>query len=308
MLDIHQTFGSPEAVYKELIRPVMEKSVYLTGPLMSSKESYSEKRSDMINLIEDQAVHGIFQTTPISKEIDDIISGQKKWVTTVDIKKTKDGVILRQEVSPIERFHIHLYNITLNDIGYEPIVNQQISTQQKATMDVQIAITNSRKAEQDKLTAQAQGEAEAVKAKWAQEVQKATAVTMAEKEKKVAETNAERDKSVASTNATQRLEVASLDKQSAEQTKQQQILLGEGESQRRKLVMAADGALAVKLEAFKYVNQMYAQALSGYRGNLVPSIVMGAGGAPTSSVNDLMSLIQAKTAKELSLDLSLPKQ
>ncbi len=308
VLDIHQTFGSQNAVYHDLIRPVMEKSVYLTGPLLSSQESYSEKRSDMINFIEDQATHGIYQTEPAYKEIDDIITGQKKWVTTVDLKKSKDGVVLRQEASPLERFHIHLYNITLNDIAYENIVNEQIATQQKAKMAVQIAMTNTKKAEQDVLTYAKQGEAAATKSKWDQEVEKATEVTRAQKDKAVAETKAAQDKSVAETNAQQRLAVAELDRQAAEQKKQEQILLGEGESKRRQLVMAADGALSVKLATYERVQNAYAGALAGYRGNLVPTIIMGgsSGGQP-GSVADLMSLIQAKTARDLQLDLGLPK-
>lgn len=291
LLDIHQTFQSQGAIHDSLIKRVMNKSVYLTGPLMSSKESYSEKRSDLINLIDDQAVNGVFQTAPVNKEVEDI-SGTKKWVTTVDPKKAKDGAILRQEVSPLLRFGIHLYNITINKIKYEDIVEKQIAQQQQSTMDVQIAITNSRKAEQDVLTAEKQGQAAAAKAKWLQEVEKATAVTAAEKMKAVAETQAQ-----------QRLAVAELDRQAAEKTKASAILIGEGESKARELVMKADGALNVKISAWKEVNQYYANALALFKGPLVPSIVMGAGATTGgNSVNDLMDLIKVKTARDLGFD------
>ena len=64
-------------------------------------------------------------------------------------------------------------------------------------MAVQQAIVNSKKAEQDTLTVEQQGKAEAAKAKWAQEVEKATAVTSAEKDKEVAVTQATKDRDVA---------------------------------------------------------------------------------------------------------------
>jgi hypothetical protein len=47
---------------------------------------------------------------------------------------------------------------------------------------------------------------------------------------------------VPETGAAQRLAVADLDHQSAERTKTQLILLGEGESTRKKLVIEADGS------------------------------------------------------------------
>jgi hypothetical protein len=49
--------------------------------------------------------------------------------------------------------------------------------------------------------------------------------------------------------------------------------------------------------------------VANYKGNLVPSVIMGGGGqAQGNGVNDLINLLQAKTARDLSLDMSLPKQ
>jgi hypothetical protein len=42
---IHSIFGSQTAIENQLIRTVIEKSIYMTGPLMTSKESYAEKRT-----------------------------------------------------------------------------------------------------------------------------------------------------------------------------------------------------------------------------------------------------------------------
>lgn len=295
ILDLHQTFGSPDAIHDSLIKTVMVKSVYMTGPLLSSKESYSEKRSDLINLIEDQAVNGVFQTEPIQKEVEDV-TGAKKWVTTVDMKRDKKTqAILRQEESPLIRFKINLYNISIAKVKYEEIVDKQIATQQQATMDVQIAITNSKKAEQDVQTSEAQGRAAAAKAKWAQEVEKSTEVTRAEKDKAVAETNAQ-----------QRLSVADLDRRAAEQQKAKAVLLGEGEATARKLVMEADGALEKKLAAYREVNGFYAQAIANHQGPITPSIVMGDSKGQGNTVSDFMNLIQAKTARDLALDMELP--
>src|SRR6187402_3032671 len=58
-------------------------------------------------------------------------------------------------------------------------------------MQVQTAIANSKKAEQDAITTELQGKAAAAKAKWEQEVIKAQAITQAQQEKEVAALNAE---------------------------------------------------------------------------------------------------------------------
>lgn len=295
VLDIHQTYGSPEALHTALIKTVMEKSIYMTGPLVSSKESYSEKRSDLINLIEDQAISGVYSTVPANKEVEDY-TGAKKWVTTVDLRRDAAGNVIRQEKSPLVRFGIKLYNVAINDIGYEKIVEDQITSQQKATMDIQIAIASSKRADQDILTAKKEGEAATVKAKWLQEVEKATVVTKAEQEKLVAETQAQKD-----------LAVATFARQSAEQIKQREILLGEGEAKRKQLNMAADGALTVKTQALIAINEKWANAIAAYKGDLVPRMVMGAGaGNQNNSVVDFIELMKAKAARDLALDMSLP--
>lgn len=109
--------------------------------------------------------------------------------------------------------------------------------------------------------------------------------------------------------AEQEKEVAELAKEAAEFKKQEQILLGEGEAARKRAVMEADGALKEKLEAYVRVNQMYADALRGYGGSLVPHIVMGGPGATGNQQGlgmvDLLNLFAVKAARDLSLDLGV---
>ena len=75
----------------------------------------------------------------------------------------------------------------MNSIDYDVEVENQIKVQQQAYMQVQTAIANSKKAEQDAITTELQGKAAAAKAKWEQEVIKAQAITQAQQEKEVAE-------------------------------------------------------------------------------------------------------------------------
>ena len=266
----------------------MEKAVYMTGPLMSSKESYAERRNDLIFFIDDQASRGVYNTTTKEVKGVDPLSGKEKTFTIVEIDLDENGVHKRQEKSPLQEYGVAISNLALNKIKYNETVEQQIAQQQNAIMQVQTAIAKAKEAEQDAIRAEKEGQAEAARAKWKQEVIKAQAVTEAEQQK----------------------EVAKLAMESAEYFKKEQILKGEGEAARKKLVMSADGALDKKLDAWIQVNQQYADAMKNYQGDWVPSVVMGSNGKEGGANNgaqDFINLMMMKTAQDLSLDLSVPR-
>jgi len=310
LLDLWRTYHNQKEVEHALIRTVMEKTVYMTGPLMTSKQAYAEKRTQLLAYIEDQAAYGIYQTSTKNIETIDPVTNEKKRVDITEVVKAPDGKIARQEDSPLVRFNIHFYNLSINEIKFDSLVEAQIQEQQKAIMAVQTSIANAKKAEQDTLTAKSQGEASAAKAKWEQEVVKATEVTKAEQEKAVALLGATKTKDVAETLAIQRKRVAELDKEAAEFKKLENIALGEGEAARARLVMEANGALEQKLSAYRDVMIAFANNLGNYKGAITPNIVMGAPAGGTANSNGLttfMDLMTAKAAKDLQLDLSIPK-
>jgi len=191
---------------------------------------------------------------------------------------------------------VKLIQTAISEIPYEDAVEDQIKAQQKARADVQVAIANAIAAEQQTRTKIEQGKQAAAEAQWKQEAIKAQKVTEARQEKEVAETAAAREK-----------EVAKLQKEAAEFTKQRDILLGQGESEKRRLILAADGALERKLETYQAVNAAYAKAIAEYRGNWVPQTVMGGAGQQVNGASALVDLLTAKTARDLSIDLGVKK-
>lgn len=282
---LHIRFGSQDAIEHAVVGTVFEKSVYMAGPLMSSKESYAEKRPLLIFYIEDQALHGVYQTTTQDVRMKDPITGAEKTVTLTKIIENpkSPGGMARQEVSPLTEFSLKCYNLAINQIKYDDIVEKQILQQQEAIMAVQTAVARAKEAEQDALTAEQRGLANAKKARWEQEVIKARQMTEAE----------------------QRLGVAEFDRKTAEQRKQESIFLGQGEAERRRLVMEADSALEVKIAAWKEVNKYYADQIGKQR--WVPEIQWGGSGQqiPGQAANDLVNLFVINTAKQLGLDMKI---
>lgn len=292
LTSIHTKFGNQKALEQQLIRTMVEKSIYMTGPIMSSQESYAARRNDLLHLIEDQIQNGIYLTKTSQEKAADPVTGQEKTIAKVDLVTSKDGTIKRAEESPLKEFCVKVFNLSINEIKYDPQVEEQISQQQKAVMQVQLAMAEAKRAEQEALTTKKQGEANAARAEWEQKTIMAKAVTEAEQQKKVAETMAE-----------QKLAVAELDAKAAEQFKKAETSRGEGEAARRKLAMEADGALEKKLEAYTAVNKEYASAIAKHQGAWVPAVVMGKSESGSGAV-DLITLLTAKAAKDLALDMN----
>ncbi|MFM7855428.1 MAG: hypothetical protein ACKO96_26755, partial [Flammeovirgaceae bacterium] len=186
ILKLHTDFGSHDAVEQQLVRQAVTKSVYMTGPLMSSKESSAEKRNDLLSYIEDQSINGVYRTKQEDIKVHDDLMNTDKTVTVVKIVQDKNNMPMRQEASSVKMYGVSLQGLALNSIDYDAEVENQIKVQQQAYMQVQTAIANSKKAEQDAITTELQGKAAAAKAKWEQEVIKAQAITQAQQEKEVA--------------------------------------------------------------------------------------------------------------------------
>jgi regulator of protease activity HflC (stomatin/prohibitin superfamily) len=190
ILDFHTTFRSMEAIENQLIKQTVSNAIYMTGPLMSSKESSSEKRPDLLRYISDQCSNGVYKTEKIEQTVHDDLLNTDKAVTVVRIKE-KNGILERQSDSELKKFGISLQGFAINRVEYDPAVQAQIKKQQEATMAVQMAIANSKKAEQQAITVELEGKANAAEAKWEQEVIKAKVITEAQQQKEVAKLAAE---------------------------------------------------------------------------------------------------------------------
>lgn len=283
LTQLHTKYGSQSAIERSLVQPTIDKVIYMTGPLMSSKESSAERKTDLIRYIIDEIEHGVYRTTQKQVTVEDQASKERRTVVVAEIA-LRDGKPERQEDSAINEFGIRIVNFAPSDLEYDAEVKAQIASQQKITMQVQTARAQALEAEQRKITAEADGKAAVTKAQYEKEVEKIQAETQAR----------------------QRLEVAHLDALAAEQYKRQQILEGEGDAEKKRLVMNADGALQSKLNAWVEVQKAYASAIQGYQGNWVPLYINAGATDKTagSGAMQLVDLLTAKSAKELAVDLT----
>ena len=285
----------------------------MTANLMSSKESYSDRRADFFKYAWDQIANGVYQTKDEQTTEVDPITGEKITKVRKTILIDERGHVQR-ELNPLEGTGITMSIFEIKNFVYEDKVQKQISTQQDAIMAVQTARANAQKAVQDALTAEANGKAAVMKAQYEEMEKKARAEVAAQQQASVAVIAAQQQVDVASKTreaaviaATQEKDVAAVALEAARLQKQKQIELATGESEARKMILASDGALIQKLDAYNKAQAVWADAFARRQ---VPGMIFGgAGGAgSTTDAQTFMELMTAKAARDLSLDMSIRGQ
>jgi regulator of protease activity HflC (stomatin/prohibitin superfamily) len=304
----HKTYPD---VQEKLIKPTLRNVLRSTANLMSARESYSEKRLDFTNWARDQIKKGVYQTKEETKQVEDLVTGEKTWKLVKTIRTDGDGGPPLHESNPMDGTGIELKNFEIKSFVYEKKVQTQISAQQEARMAVETAKAEAEKAKQGELKAIAEGKMKVATAKYEKEQDKVRAVVEAQQQKEVFELNASRDKNVAVIAGEQRKEVATLDRDAAKLIKEKDILLGQGQAERKRLVLAADGALEQKLAAVVQMNRDAMEALSK---RAVPTNYFagggegGSGGSYDDELLKTVRMMNIQMTKQLNLDTTIKGQ
>lgn len=286
IIALHRDFRSAEAFEMQAIRRSMESAATFSGPTMSSFESAAGKRNELLQILNDQTLHGVYKTISQTERVKDV-AGIERDTAVTKIVKDERGAPVRAQASYVEQYRVTMLPMTIHRIDYEERVEKQIREQQQATNAAIVAKANATKADQDTITAEAQGKANAAKAKWEQEVLNAKTVA----------------------DAQAKITIADAGVKEAEAFKKAETLRGEGEANRKRAVMEADGQLEKKLEALVAVNAKYAEAIAKAQpGAWAPSVQMGGGSGANGSGDRAMGLVElltAKTARDLGIDLGV---
>lgn len=285
VIEIHKEFRSGEAFDNQAIRRSMESAATFSGPTMTSFESAAGRRNELLQILNDQTLHGVYKTnTKVVRSKD--LAGVEKDLTVIEIVKDERGLPVRAQQSYVQKYNVTMLPMTISGFSYEQRVEEQIRAQQAATNQAIVSAANAKKADQDAITAEAQGKANAATAKWAQEVENAKTVAIAQA----------------------KVVIADAAVKEAEAFKKSEILRGEGEAARKRLVMEADGQLDKKLDAWIKVNALYAGAIEKAQpGAWSPTIQMGSATGGGDRSQNLVEMLTAKTAKDLALELKVPK-
>lgn len=266
---IQTHYSGMDRLINELIRPTLGKVVISCGPLMSSLESVSEKRTDLIAYITDQLNSGVYKTAVKSVETVNPLTGEKQIVKVAEA--IRDSVspngIKRQEESPFAYYGLKVSQLSISDMEYEPATLAQISKQREADMSIVTAKAKALEAVQQTIQIEEEGKAAAAKAKWEQERIKAVEVTKAQ----------------------QAFEVAELQAKEAKENAKKIIAEGEAEAAAARAKVSAGLTPLERAQIEKETKIGVAEAISKVT---LPRVVMagGGGGKDGSAAMDAMGL------------------
>lgn len=270
MSKIQQDFGSEQALISTLVRPTLYKVVTSCGPLMSSLESVSETRTDLIQYITDQLNNGVYKTKIKKVEVVNELTGDSDVVAKAELitDGNAPGGFKRQEVSPFSQYGITCNLVSITDIKYDKATQDQIDAQKGANLAVITSKTKSLEAIQKTILVTEQGKQAAETAKWEQEKEKARAVTKAQQE----------------------FEVAKLEAEKAEQVARKVKAEGEAKAAANRALVAAGLTPLEKATIEKETAIGVAQALANSNVQWVPSIMIGGSGSSNSNAMDAVGL------------------
>lgn len=262
---IQTHYGNQEKLIRDLVKPTLSKVVMSCGPLMSSLESVSEKRTDLIALITDQLNHGVYKTKVTTVKSINPLTGEEqltKIAEAIPDSLAPNG-IKRQEESPFAFYGLKVSQLAISDTDYENATKAQISKQREADMSIVTAKAKALEAVQRTIQIEEEGKASAAQAKWEQEKIKAVEVTKAQ----------------------QAFEVAELQAKEANEKAKKIIAEGKAEAEANRLKVQA-GLTPQEAAEWKYKTTVgVAEALSKSKIKWVPDVMLGNNGNGSSAMD-----------------------
>lgn len=169
------------SLLEAMIRNQIVEVIRNTGSLMNAEEAYSSKRSEFIQLCEQQVKRGLYMPT-YETIYDTIQGGQVQETRVYSVKKDGAGIPVIAKAPLLAEYDIIFSQFNIKNMHNFDDQTINLIAQRK----------QAKAASQSAITAKANGEATIAKKKAEQETLKIEAVTKAEKEKAVAVLNAEK--------------------------------------------------------------------------------------------------------------------
>ena len=107
---IQTHYASMDRLVNDLVKPTLSKVITACGPLMSSLESVSEKRTDLIYYITDQLNDGVYRTKVLETKKLNVATGEDELMRIAEpiIDSLSPGGIKRQEASPFSYYGLRV--------------------------------------------------------------------------------------------------------------------------------------------------------------------------------------------------------
>lgn len=261
ILKIHTDFRSYEAVHNDLVRQVVAAALKQSATFFRAEDVYSTRRSDFIDLVNDQIKNGIYATVSGEEtKRDDLDPTRVVQVKRVEVRNDVNGKPIVNEISAFSIYGIELIQIVINDIDFDEKTDALIGERKQLEQQRVVAVAGAETAKQNALTAIETGKANVAIAEAAALVEAKKATVEAEKNTKVAQQKALQ----------------------AEEEKKATIARGEADAAATKLKVAAGLSPAEKAKFDMDTAIGVAQALAGVK---FPGVMVIGGESNGGKVN-----------------------
>lgn len=291
MLLLHEEYINKEYLSLKGLAPYTIECLKNSAQLMDSEQHYSGGRAQLSQYFQDQLEYGLFILDTKESFTKDTLTGETKRIYESKIRVGKDGERVRKE-SDLTEFGIHIASATIENVDYEAQVDEKLKKKIEASTREAVSKQNLVTAQQEAMTAEAEGRKRLVEIEYEEKQRQTQAVVQAETDVKLAEKDKEKQMIA--------LEAAKLEAQKIK-------ALSDAEAYAKRRIMEADGALEKKLDAYKDVQQMWATAFQNYKGDLVPKFQTGTQKGGGNAGLDFMEIMGAKAAMDLNLDTGVKK-
>lgn len=291
MLMIHMEYVSKDYLALKGLQPYTIECLKNSTQLMDSEQHYSGGRAQLSQFFQDQLEDGLFILDTQENFYKDTLTGETKRIYESKIRLNKDGEEVRKE-SDLKRFGITIASATIENVDYEQQVDDKLKKKIEASTREAVSKQNLVTAQQEAMTAEAEGRKRLVEIEYEEKQKQTQALVEAETEVRLAEKDKEKQFIA--------LEGAKLEAQKIK-------ALAEADAYAKQKMMQADGALEKKLETYKEVQGLWAQAFQNYKGDLVPKFQTGSSKGSGNAGLDFMQIMGAKAAMDLNLDAAVKK-
>lgn len=287
MIALHNAHKTPQSLVTKRLSPYTKECLQSAAQMMSSEMHYSGGRAQMAQEFIDQLKGGVYLLNTVKKIEYDSLTRENNRVYLTEKQLSKDGQIKRK-TSSIKEYGVTVADAAITDVDYEAKVDQMLAKKIDAATKASVSKQELMTAQQQALTAKAQGERALVEIEYKQKQSQTSQVVAAETKVKLAEQDKMQQK---------------IQAEAAELEARKIKILADADAYEKQRAIQANGALEQKLDAYVKVQLAWAKAFGEYSGNITP-LMMGGGSGPVNGWNTQMDFMNLKALKDLQLNIS----
>lgn len=287
MIALHNAHKTPQSLVTKRLSPYTKECLQSAAQMMSSEMHYSGGRAQMAQEFIDQLKGGVYLLNTVKKIEYDSLTRENNRVYLTEKQLSKDGQIKRK-TSSIKEYGVTVADAAITDVDYEAKVDQMLAKKIDAATKASVSKQELMTAQQQALTAKAQGERALVEIEYKQKQSQTSQVVAAETKVKLAEQDKRQQK---------------IQAEAAELEARKIKILADADAYEKQRAIQANGALEQKLDAYVKVQLAWAKAFGEYSGNITP-LMMGGGSGPVNGWNTQMDFMNLKALKDLQLNIS----